>query len=109
MDFLGWAISRQGLFEGCEDSEHPPLIYAGRWSQDQFIAVFPHQGRSQLTRMCYSPEAVLRSWRERGWLRVDQDRLTRRMRVLGVPQHMITLDWAAVMAAMMAEDLLVTR
>jgi hypothetical protein len=54
----------------------------------QYIAVFRNEAVSQLTRMDYSPESVFRSWRERGWLRVDQDRLTHRMRVLGVPCHL---------------------
>jgi hypothetical protein len=105
VDFLGWAISRQGLFEGREDPERPPLIYAGRWAQDQYIAVFPDQARRQLVRMGYDPEEVIRLWRGREWLKVDQDRLTHRMRILGVTHYMITLDWTAVMAAVAPEDL----
>jgi hypothetical protein len=107
VDFTGWAVGSQGLFEGKDDVEHPPKTYLGWWEQGHFIAVFPHEARSQLVRMGYSPEATFRSWRDRGWLIADRDRFTHRLRVLGVPQHMIALDWAAVMAAMTPEELLV--
>jgi hypothetical protein len=107
VDFTGWAIGSQGLFEGKDDPEHPPKTYLGRWEQGHYIAVFPHQARSQLARMGYSPEASFRSWRDRGWLMADRDRFTHRLRVLGVPQHMIALDWAAVMAATAPQGALV--
>jgi hypothetical protein len=55
--------------------------------------------------MGYDPEEVIRLWRGREWLKVDQDRLTHRMRILGVTHYMITLDWTAVMAAVAPEDL----
>jgi hypothetical protein len=106
-DFTGWAVGSQGLFQGKDDPEHPPRTYLGRWDQGRHIAVFPHQARSRLTRMGYSPEATFRAWRERGWLKVDQGRFTHRLRVLGVPQRMIALDWTAVMAATTPEEQLV--
>jgi putative DNA primase/helicase len=99
VDFIGWATGSQGLFEGKEILDHPPHTYLGRWVDGGYIAVFPHQARMQLSRMGYSPEAIFRSWRERGWLKVQGDRYTYRMRVRGLVQHMITLDWAAVTLA----------
>jgi hypothetical protein len=66
VDFVGWAAASQGLFEGKETLDHPPRTYLGRWQDEEYIAVFPHQVRMQLAQMRYSPEATLRSWRERG-------------------------------------------
>jgi Cch helix turn helix domain len=99
VDFVGWATGSQSLFEGKADPIHPPHTYLGRWEDGQYIAVFSHEARSQLKRMGYSPEATFRSWRDRGWLKVQDDRYTYRLRVRSVPQYMITLDWAAVEAA----------
>ena len=106
MDLTSWAFSCQRQFEGKADPDRPPLTYLGRWSEGQYIAVFPHEARSQLERMGYSTEATFRSWRDRGWIRVDQDRFTQRVRFRNDPQHMITLDWEAVMAAIPAQGLL---
>jgi putative DNA primase/helicase len=99
VDFVGWATASQGQFEGKDMPEHPPHTYLGRWQDGEYIAVFTHRARMQLAQMGYSPEAMFRSWRERGWLRVQGDRYTYRMRVRGLVQHMITLDWAAVTLA----------
>jgi hypothetical protein len=100
VEVIGWATGSRGLFEGKEDDpDHLPYTYLGRWEDQHYVAVFPHQIRAQLTRMHYSPEAVFRSWRERGWLKVQGGRYTYRIRVRGLPQHMIVLEWAAVESA----------
>jgi hypothetical protein len=98
-DFLGWVTANQRLFEGKEDPLHSPYTYLGRWLDGQYIAVFTHEAKAQLTRMGYSPEAILRSWRDRGWLKAQSDRLTYRLRVRGVLQYLITLEWTAVESA----------
>ena len=81
-----------------EDPERPAYTYLGRWEPGDYIAVFTDQAREQLRRMGYSYEAVLRSWRDRGWLRVQDQRLTYRLRVKGVSQRMVVLEWTALEA-----------
>jgi len=75
----------------------------GRWEEGQHIAVFPHVAKTNLSRLGYSPEAVFRSWRERGWLKTQDHGFTYRVRVAGIPQHMIVLDWSAILKASGAE------
>lgn len=95
-DILAWATSNRSQFEGMDDSSYPPRTYLGRWEEGQYIAVFRPIVRRQLQQMGYDPAAIFRSWRERGWLRVQEDRLTFRVRVRGLAQHMVTIDWIAV-------------
>lgn len=95
-DLLGWASAGRTLFEGQEDTARPPATYLGRWDQGQYIAIYPHRARSELTQMGYSPEAVFQSWRDRGWIKTDEGRLTHKMRCGGVSQGMIFIQWAAV-------------
>lgn len=98
---LGWASSLADHFVGrrSESLGAPVQGWLGRWDWDSAtdtwttVCIFPHRLETELTRAGFAYEALLRSWRDRGWLLVDTDRsrLMRRVRLGGERPWMVCI------------------
>lgn len=83
------------------DPKVPHDGWAGRWDQSSSwteISFYPHRLESILTELGFDPAAALRSWRDRGWLNTEQDRLTRLTRIDGNRVRLIPIQRDAIEA-----------
>jgi len=91
-DLYSWALSHADCFVGRakNGSRCPGRGWAGLWRKDDgkgkwpHIAFHPPQLRAVLKELQYRPDAMIRSWADRGWLDVDGDRNGRRHKTLRV-------------------------
>jgi len=102
----GWAARNQHAFVGRarEDQHGEPIPphggWAGRWDAGdgwEFIAFYPDFLRRTMREMDFDYEAVLRTWKDRGWLDAPKKRRnTKLMRVNGVRAELITVKKEAL-------------
>ena len=83
-----WVAANEGTFHGRRSgSQHPPQGgWAGRWRSGQdwdFVAFYEPRIEHVLREYGFEPEPILRTWRDRGWLRVSPHRRLYRCRVDG--------------------------
>lgn len=81
---MGWARGNQASFFG-RNMDRPPFQgYAGRWDNSgswEYIAFLPHRLNELLLSFGYEPEAIIRTWHDRGWLVTDKGKNRRQKRV----------------------------
>ncbi len=104
----GWAARNQHSFVGRarldqQNKDIPPHGgWAGRWDAGEnfkFIAFYPDFLRRVMREMDFDYEAVLRTWRDRGWLDAPQKkRNTKQMRVNDVRAELIAIKKEALEA-----------
>ena len=92
-DVVGWAHSREEAFIGrhpvdsrTDRAKVPASGWMGCWSQDQdwrSIDFFPHVLTRVLRDLGYEPDAMLRGWRDRGWIEGSLGRYTKPVAVDG--------------------------
>jgi Cch helix turn helix domain len=122
---VSWARANQHRFHG-RGLDTPSGGWAGRWDEESASPVpatiggvgaavksegdgegsdvrgtlifYTHVLEGLLQDKKYVPDAVLRAWRERGWLATDADRsrLTKRVRVKGDRPHCYVVTRAAI-------------
>ena len=88
-DLLSWATGQQARFHGRQEhepgSDDPPSAgWLGAWpcyDHWRYIAVLPTELRGFLAREGHDPEAILRTWADRGWLLRDGAHRTRKITV----------------------------
>lgn len=88
-EVLSWAASQQHRFYGRIEHEPgtdqaPPAGWLGAWAQKvdwKTLAILPSELKSFLDRQGFDTEAVLRTWRDRSWLLVEDEHLTRKVTV----------------------------
>ena len=95
-----WAQANESRFYGRHDSM-PYGGYAGRWDVAQeweTLAFFPHQLEKLLSDFGFEHQAILRTWRDKGWLAVDEDasRFTRKVTVERNQCRMVVIDRQAL-------------
>lgn len=82
-----WGRSVMGLFHGKDDVMRPPNEYVGVWREysenpdEQFVAFYPHRLKKFLVEQGFSYDAVIRQWRDRGWIRTQGGRPTYLVRI----------------------------
>lgn len=78
----------------------PPNGQAGRWDQHPswaYLAFYPHRLDEVLRAGGFEPPAVLRTWRDRGWLQTNPGRKKYRVRTTGPqPKVMIAIRRSAI-------------
>jgi hypothetical protein len=72
----GWAVAHQEEFYGRRDADRgqPHGGWAGRWDDATgwtYVGFLPERLAAVLAEGGFEPEAVVRAWRDRGWLLVD--------------------------------------
>ena len=89
-EVLSWAGSQQARFWGQPGSgsatNGPPGGWLGAWvagEQWTQLALLPTELKGFLARQAYDPEAVLKTWAGRGWLRTEGRHRTRKVAVAG--------------------------
>ena len=86
---LSWAASQQHRFYGRMEhepgSDQPPAAgWLGAWHQRtdwKTLAILPNELKGFLEKQSFEQEPILRSWRDRGWLLVEDEHLTRKVMV----------------------------
>lgn len=108
---LGWIASQPQAFWNKRDmamdgttrpQQPPPGGWLGRWdhspglgqSRHDFVAIFPHHLKTRLEQAGYHYETTLRTWRDRGWLEHEADRVAKSVRVDRVKSKMVCLKAA---------------
>jgi putative DNA primase/helicase len=107
-DVLSWATSQQARFWGRVDSlttgdEQPPGGWLGTWAGGEHwtqLALLPTELRGFLAREGHDPEAILRTWNDRGWLLDEPPHRTRKVAVAGRKMRCVVLSRAACDAAL---------
>ncbi len=96
-----WAQANESRFYGRHDSM-PFSGYAGRWDVAQeweFLAFFPHQLEKVLADFGFEHQAILRTWRDKGWLLTDDEsggRFTRKIQVDRNRPRLVTITRQAI-------------
>jgi hypothetical protein len=93
---VSWAISNRHAFDGQQGTRELSGGLLGRWLQGEYIAIFPHRLQELLERGGFEYEAVLRSWRDRGWLKTTEGNLTGIVRVGDATPRLVVLKWEAL-------------
>lgn len=108
---LGWVASqpqafwnkKNASFDGDPRPQQPPNGgWLGRWDFDPdmaidrerrhpHVAIYPHHLKAKLEQAGFPYETTLRTWRDRGWLEVEEDRMVRLVRVDRVRSRMVCL------------------
>jgi len=77
--------------------------WAGQWTRDnqyvgywEYIAVVPHVLKNLLERGGFKSEAIIRTWKERGWLRTEKDRYQYQVGIDGEKVRTIAITRQAV-------------
>ena len=110
-EVLSWATSQQHRFYGRIEHEPgsdqpPPAGWLGAWAQRadwKTLAILPSELKGFLGRQGYDAEAVLRSWRDRSWLLVEEEHQTRKVMVGTRKSRCFVLKREAVEAVAGAE------
>jgi putative DNA primase/helicase len=96
----GWAKANQMRFYGRQPEPRTPLNgWAGRWDSGkdwEYIAFLPHFLKPLLTDAGFEPEAVIRTWQDRGWLLVDKTRRQKQVRLDGEPTWTVAIRRSAI-------------
>jgi hypothetical protein len=126
---LTWAVSHQADFyvpsplgdnrrqPPGDNRRQPPGGWAGVWPSDSpvdprpkrkkkplfYVGFFPHKLDAILIEGGFATEAIVRSWKDRGWLKVSAEsgaeRTRLRLRVASHPSYVIAIKQEAVVAA----------
>ena len=102
---LDWARGHRDQFY--RDGHSRRVIWAGRWDDDgDWIGFRPETLRQVLTSGDFEFDAVLRTWRERGWILVDasSDKARHRTRINGQNAWVIAIGMEAVREVDGGED-----
>lgn len=109
---MSWATANRNKFywqpRSNGEREYPtaPVVgWAGRWDKEHSStpAFFPHKLKEILFQGEFEPDAILRTWNDRGWTYRDPNgRNQRQMRVDGKPSRLIELTAKAM--AIWGED-----
>lgn len=99
---FGWASANQHSFYGREREDSysntipPNQGYAGKWDKEdwQHIFFYPHVIKDLLAKHGFDSDAILRTWKERGWLETEkgETRNTKRVRLGGERAHVIAIS-----------------
>ena len=81
--FYDWAMARRNHFEGKRKNQRPPEEWAGRWKDDDFIAVTGRTLARVLEAGGFDLDPNVRQWAERGWLDFEGGRFNKTVRVCG--------------------------
>ena len=102
MDVKSWADGHQEWFyerhrlDGGLKPIPPTNGWAGRWDKDDWKVIGFHPTRlKEILRECrYEPEAILATWKERGWLDLEDSRAgyTKRFRIGGELTYLIAIS-----------------
>ena len=97
---IGWAKANQGSFRGRPQADRMPLHgWAGKWeygSSWEYVAFVFHRLKELLLQFGYEPEAVIRGWKDRGWLLMDKNRRQKQVRLDGEPTWTIAIRRSAI-------------
>lgn len=102
-----WCCANESQFRGRRSgSDGPPHGgWAGRWdpepsglrvSGERFIGFLRPRIEEILHEYGHEPEPVIRNWRDRGWLRVSQDRQYYRARLDDKPVDLVAIEMTAI-------------
>jgi putative DNA primase/helicase len=78
-----WMLSNAHTFLGRHESDSnnrpriPALGWSGRWDHPDvwdYVAFYPHKLKDLLRQQAFNPEAIIRTWREKKWLKVSKNR-----------------------------------
>jgi len=103
-DAYSWAVRYQETFWGRHTIDNqgaaksPHGGWRGAWKKDDsaYLAFDRVALGDFLREQGYDQEAILRTWLDRGWLHHDPDRLTRRVRIVGVQVRAIAVTAEAL-------------
>lgn len=94
------AVAEQGSFAGRADERHLPTRYAGRWDADAKwpeLMVTSEFLRSTLEDAGYEVAPTLKTWADRGWLRVGEGKnLQVKTRLGGAQARLFAIRRAAI-------------
>ena len=97
-----WARSMIFQFHGKEDTMRPPNEYVGVWrdsiaekGEDRFVAFYPHRLKKFLVEQGFSYDAVIRQWRDRGWIKTQGGRPTYVVRIRDDTARLVVIPLAA--------------
>jgi hypothetical protein len=99
---VSWAEANSGQFYGRHDKNSLPKSWAGRWDSGddwKFVAFYPHVLKNVLHDQGYMEDnAILRNWRERGWLETDggERRYNKRIRCAGENPRLVVIRRTAI-------------
>jgi hypothetical protein len=97
---IGWAKANQSSFRGRTQADRTPLHgWAGRWdsgSSWEYLAFVVHRLNELLRQFDFEPEAVLRSWQDRGWLLTGKNRRQKQVRLDGEQTWTIAIRRSAI-------------
>ncbi len=102
-----WAQANQHTFEGRLDVDRdynertPALGLSGRWERREdweAIAFYPHRIKELLEKAGHDAEAIIRTWRDRGWLETSGDRMryTKKISIRGEKTWAIVVKRSAI-------------
>ncbi|GEM_PF-2345505 len=94
-----WAHAAMELFWEKGDFTRPAHEYLGVWrdadyQNERFVAFFPHKLKKFLTDQGFNYDAVLRQWKERGWIKA-QSGMTYPIRYRDGRIRCVVLRWEA--------------
>ena len=89
-----WAAANRAMFYGSHDTDHPPNKFFGAWAGgDDDLAIFVPALKEFLRSQALSYEKTMRTWREKGWLKVlvSGKHLTYPRRINGIQDRLATI------------------
>jgi len=76
----GWCASHSRRFFGAHTRDDPNGGWAGAWKVGEYIGVMPHILNEILSDDDYDSDAIVRQWKDSGYLRGSENRRTLRIR-----------------------------
>ena len=68
----------------------------GVWKDNEYIAFYPHQLKSFLTKGDFSYSSIIRSWSDKGWIKKSKDELAFRIKYDNKTLRVILINWEAL-------------
>ena len=98
-----WCVAHKSEFysEGSYPNDLPPLRgYVGRWDKvGEWIGIMPQILSEVLSELKYEEDAIIRSWKDRGWLITDIDnRNVKKIKILLDKPRLVTIRRSAIEA-----------
>ncbi len=89
-DIVSWLYANEAAFIGRRDrgSQDPPAGWLGYWPRVadwQYVAIYRRPLDEYLRKCGYQPEAILKAWKQKGWLITDGDKPSRLTKDTRVP------------------------
>ena len=95
---ISWANSNRGRFVARRGHESPSNGWLGKWSlesrsdnSEEALAIYPHALRKALDDEGYAYAAIIRLWKDSGWLRTEEDKTTIRVSIEGQSSAMVAI------------------